>query len=397
MALQGTLETFTVPDVLRLLATTKKTGQFTLDGDRGTGQVWLDDGQICGATSDREHGGDVDSVLFDLLRFNSGSFRFEPDAVPPADQIVDDHEHDGDVEQSLARAEALLGEWREIETVIPSMDAWVRLLPDIEGESVTIDAALWQVLAVLGSGSTGRRVGSELDLGELEACRRLRDLVELEVAEVDTEFVSAVERMGLSDPAPAAVEPPPPPPPPPPPAAEVASYDEPPVEVEAPAVVANNLSHDEVANLGANLASFVAVPSADDEVDRDAPEAFGEVSVVDADESFDEVVLADHADDGHSESSFGIEFGAPESADQHDFATNGEAVESPDEFLSQLANLSPKAAAAIEAIEGPEQPESFEPTEPAAISDDFSDGMNGASDEEINKNLLLKFLSSAKN
>ena len=46
-----------------------------------------------------------------------------------------------------------------------------------------------------------------------------------------------------------------------------------------------------------------------------------------------------------------------------------------DDFLSQLANLSPKAAAAIE-----------------ATADESPEG-----DEEINRNLLLKFLSSAKN
>ena len=34
MALSGTLETFSLPDVLRLLSSTKKTGLLALDGDR---------------------------------------------------------------------------------------------------------------------------------------------------------------------------------------------------------------------------------------------------------------------------------------------------------------------------------------------------------------------------
>ena len=38
MALQGTLDTFALPDVLRLLAATKKTGRLRITGGRGTGQ-----------------------------------------------------------------------------------------------------------------------------------------------------------------------------------------------------------------------------------------------------------------------------------------------------------------------------------------------------------------------
>ena len=56
--------------------------------------------------------------------------------------------------------------------------------------------------------------------------------------------------------------------------------------------------------------------------------------------------------------------------------------EGADEFLSQLANLSPRAAAAIEAT---------------ASADETARRLpNGDGDEEINRNLLLKFLSSAK-
>ena len=53
-----------------------------------------------------------------------------------------------------------------------------------------------------------------------------------------------------------------------------------------------------------------------------------------------------------------------------------------DEFLSQLANLSPKAAAAIEATASESEATRTRPA--------------GEADEEINRNLLLKFLSSSK-
>src|SRR5919106_1274303 len=53
LALQGTLDTFSLPDVLRLLATTAKTGRLRIDGDRGQGSVWLRDGSIVDADADR--------------------------------------------------------------------------------------------------------------------------------------------------------------------------------------------------------------------------------------------------------------------------------------------------------------------------------------------------------
>ena len=50
MALQGTLDTFSLPDVLRLLATTSKTGRLRIEGDRGQGSVWLDAGGVVAAS-----------------------------------------------------------------------------------------------------------------------------------------------------------------------------------------------------------------------------------------------------------------------------------------------------------------------------------------------------------
>ncbi len=410
MALQGTLETFTVPDVLRLLATTRKTGLFALEGDRGTGKVWLDEGCIGGVTSDREHGGDIDSVLFDLLRFKTGAFRFVPDEAPPESSAIGD-DQDGAVDHALDRAEQLLVEWREIESVVPSLDAWVRLLPDLHEESVTIEANLWSVLAVLGGGSTGRRVGADLDLGELDACRRLRDLVELGVAEVDTEFVSAEERMGLSTFSPAPMDPPPPPPPPMadpghqyegfgPDRPEQTGFDE-------PVLVDHDLSNDEVATLGMDLASFVARPA--------EPEVEGEISEFDHEEDHDDepIDLASRLN-GSAHDSFELEsddavsFGHDEveaHGEEHDDLDqdheDGHADEhaDADEFLSQLANLSPKAAAAIEATNGADADDLGAPVmdEPQHAVGDADENSTDEGDEEINKNLLLKFLSSAKN
>jgi hypothetical protein len=176
MALQGTLDTFELPDVLRLLASTCKSGRLHVRSDRGEGEVWLIDGQVVGV----EAGGltEVAGALFDLLRAHEGSFAFEPGAAAPAPG------HPLDVEPLLADAETALVEWRDIEAVVPSLGAWVCLATELPGPELTIDATTWRLVATIGSGLTVGELGRVLDLGEVEVSRLVRDVVQLGIGEV---------------------------------------------------------------------------------------------------------------------------------------------------------------------------------------------------------------------
>ena len=81
MALQGTLETFALPDVLRLLASTKKSGVLRVDTERGHGEVVVVDGALAGGSAERAPlAEDPADVLFELLRSADGSFLFDTDA-----------------------------------------------------------------------------------------------------------------------------------------------------------------------------------------------------------------------------------------------------------------------------------------------------------------------------
>ena len=82
MALQGTLDTFALPDVLRLLAATKKTGCLRITGDRGTGSVWVSSGEVSALEAvHAPHATETVDALFELLRFAEGSFTFDADAT----------------------------------------------------------------------------------------------------------------------------------------------------------------------------------------------------------------------------------------------------------------------------------------------------------------------------
>jgi hypothetical protein len=182
VALQGTLDTFALPDVLRLLATTRKTGRLRVNGDRGSGSLWVEEGQLAaselivpGATDDS-----LINTLFHLLRFKRGSFIFETGAMAPAGVIP------SEIEPMLDEAETMLIEWRSIEAVVPSVDAWLTLRPELTGSMVKIDNERWRIIAAIGGGRSVGGVGKALGLDELPALRGVKEIVELGLVAVGT-------------------------------------------------------------------------------------------------------------------------------------------------------------------------------------------------------------------
>lgn len=200
MALQGDLQSFALPDVLRLLAGTSKTGRLGVTGVERTGDVWLRDGQIvAGAVSSSPHANDPADVVFELLRFESGSFAFEDDeqASDPGEPTPVDH--------AIGKAEELVREWHEVESVVPSVESWVSFVAEIEGDSTTISADHWRTLAVIGSGMTVREIGDHFTQTDLAASRRVKALVEAGLVELGDAPDERPERV-VSASEPAAVE-----------------------------------------------------------------------------------------------------------------------------------------------------------------------------------------------
>jgi hypothetical protein len=183
LALRGTLDTFGLPDVLRLLATTGKTGWLRVDGDQGQGSIWLRDGAVLTALTDRAGSAPPDEALADLLRYEMGDFSFDAQ-FDDTDEAANGHEPQ-DIEQLLSSAGRLLDEWNDLLGIVPSLDHRVGLvgtLPD--DEEVTIDTRRWEVITAMGPGCTVGELASSLELTELDVLRAVHDLVELGIVQV---------------------------------------------------------------------------------------------------------------------------------------------------------------------------------------------------------------------
>lgn len=184
MSLQGSLDTFALPDVLVLLSTTNKTGELAVIGNRGSGTVatedlegrlWLDEGKLVGF--DVGKAADPAAAVCELLRLTQGSFSFM--AGTPYDPGAP-----VDTEAILAQAQQQLAEWLEIERVVPSVAAWVTLAPEPPAAQVSIRADQWRLIAAIGSGCDVADVVARLSEGELSGCRAVKELADQGLVEI---------------------------------------------------------------------------------------------------------------------------------------------------------------------------------------------------------------------
>jgi Domain of unknown function (DUF4388) len=362
VALQGTLDTFALPDVLRLLAATKKSGRLRITGGRGTGSVWVSSGEVVGVEATHApHANEPVDALFELLRFQDGAFTFDAEATH------DTPGRSSDVEILLAQSEAMLEEWRSIEAVVPSMDAWVTLRATLANDEVTVNQSRWTTLVAVGGGATVRRIADDLCLAELPISRAVKELVEtglVEIAETPPAGVvphTTTAPVAVPELTPVRSRP------------LLAGAEEPP-PLSAPAPAGSGprarRAKGATASAPAEEGMFVpmSLPGQGAAPSYDPPEAEDEGEVV------SEADLAE-VDDLAAAFPGLANRSTPSTVDVDD-----------EELAKQLATLSPRAASAIRAAA-----EATTDEERDAALDEVDDD-----DQPLNRGLLLKFLSSVK-
>ncbi len=180
--LQGTFETLSLPEVLGLLASSRKTGALGLDAGEVTGIIYLVDGHCRAVEASDRRGPLADSskllaslvdVCFTVARGSSGSFRFLADEAPPwsSDEPVE-------LSDALVEVDRLLKQWREIEQVIPSLGCRLLLLDSLEVAELVIDRARWELIVAIDGRRTVRELVRRTGRPELEICHAVLELVD---------------------------------------------------------------------------------------------------------------------------------------------------------------------------------------------------------------------------
>lgn len=225
--LRGTFDSFSLPEILELLAASGASGLLTLESPGPRGRVFFVDGNVVYATTrsgdqliddlfrmdffDEEEKMalerravrleevmssrvEVLNVFFEyqitdvfvrLLQLEKGGFTFE-EGVSTRYETP----YSRTVEDVLKLAEIRAAEWEKIREVVPSTRTPFRLAPAIE-EDVTIDPRSWTMIAALAGNPTVTTLAGALKIFEFVAARQLAELVRRGLVVADEAGVSA--------------------------------------------------------------------------------------------------------------------------------------------------------------------------------------------------------------
>jgi hypothetical protein len=181
VSLKGSLETIALPEVLHLLADTRKSGELHVTGTREGGRLWFDAGLLSGFAVGSSP--DPADALFQLLRIDSGEFSFDSDAARDEGAAVPDGGAQ-DVRPALETAQARLAEWVEIVGVVPSLEHTVKLVDEAPRDEVVVDRFQWSLLVAVGEGHPVQHVLDARGLPEFDGCKALKGLVDASLVEV---------------------------------------------------------------------------------------------------------------------------------------------------------------------------------------------------------------------
>jgi hypothetical protein len=127
-SMTGSISEIPLPDLLQLLANSKKNGVLTLRSDRGTGRVYLREGQIYYASIDDNFAIAPRKAFFRILGWTNGTFELEP----PSDHLVTEEITESTM-ALLLEAVRHLDEVRQVESKLPPPTAQLSVPMQLPG------------------------------------------------------------------------------------------------------------------------------------------------------------------------------------------------------------------------------------------------------------------------
>ncbi len=198
MAVQGSLEELSIPDLIQLVSAGAKTGVFELRRGQQTGQIYLNRGRIVDAAVGELQG---DEAVFALLLWQEGEFAFLPGAEHPTVTVQMSNSN------LLMEGARRIDEWKVLSKKIPSLDLIPAFTPTGGATSVSFNPQEWAIVRRIDEHRSIDEIAALVAMPTFDVCKVLYGLLSSEVLELRGQ----------------AAPPPPPPPEPSAPAPEPAA------------------------------------------------------------------------------------------------------------------------------------------------------------------------------
>lgn len=183
--MEGMLTGFTLQEIFTMMAATKKTGVLEVMGsDANEGCVFFNEGNLTWAQTEIDGAEDdedpesrgpaedlVEDAVMRIFEWHNEAYRF----------VVGETTDKGG-KTSLAVVGALssvskrLAEWAEIRTEVPSMKARVDLINKLGSENVTLTAAEWAIVTMVGQTASVEELRQGLKTSQISLCRTLYNM-----------------------------------------------------------------------------------------------------------------------------------------------------------------------------------------------------------------------------
>jgi hypothetical protein len=167
----------TEADITRALAAQREAG-----GQRRLGDFLIDFGVISAKELEREVREQIETVVFELLSWHEGFFRFEDGGTP---------EHEGSIanistESLLMEGARRIDEWSRIADRVPSLQCVpvIAEVPDGEAPKMDLLPGEWEVLTMIDGVRDVRQISEALVRSDFDVARIVYGLVSTGVVEV---------------------------------------------------------------------------------------------------------------------------------------------------------------------------------------------------------------------